>query len=285
MDFARRLRRLAGRARKRYAWLSACFRRLSVLALGVYAANASFFLLLSVFPATMLLIGLLPYTALSADDLRSSLAGLLPKALLPLLDYVTGELFSSNSPALLSVSALTALWSASRGAYSVLRGLNRVFGLREERSYLRLRLRCALFTLLLLPGLLLSAALQLFGRQLAERLDAASLPPLQLLAGLLELRLPLMVLLLGLLMALVYTVLPNHRVRFRKMLPGAGSAAIGWQLFSGVFSYYVNRFGSYSLYYGSLAVIAMTMLWLYICMWILLLGAAVNRSIAARLPR
>ena len=252
-------------------------RELNELELGVYAANASFFILLSLFPGMMLLIGLVQYTPLTPDDLESALTALLPEALLPLLDYMIRELFAENSPALLSISAVAALWTASKGAYSLLRGLNRVFGLRETRSYPLVRLRCTAFTLLLLVALLLTAALHLFSQQLTGKLSRSPLPFLQLLSRLLRLKYWLMTLLLGLFFASVYAVLPNHRTRFLRMLPGALCAAVGWEVFSSLFSYYVNRFGNYSLYYGSLSVIALTMLWLYVCIGIVFLGAVLDR--------
>ena len=259
--------------------LRRAWRELKSLELGVWAANASFFILLSLFPGMLLLSGLIQYTPLTPADLQEALTDLLPQALLPLLDYMIRELFAENSPALLSVSAAAALWTASKGAYSLLRGLNRVFGLRETRSYLLVRLRCTAFTLLLLMALLLTAALHLFSRQLTLRLCRSPLPLLQALAKLLRLKYWLMTLILSLFFAFVYAVLPNHRIRLSGMLPGACFAAIGWELFSGLFSYYVNRFGNYSLYYGSLSVIALTMLWLYVCMGIVFLGAVLNRTL------
>ena len=278
MDFTRRLR---GQLRQLLPALRGLWRRVAAQELGVYAANAAFFILLSVFPGMLLAIGLLQYTPLSADDLRGALEGFFPAALLPLLDYVTQQLFASGSPALLSLSALVALWTSSKGAYSLLRGLNRVYRLRERRSWLLLRLRCTVLTLLLLAALLLSAALHLFGQRLAESLAASPLPLLRLVAALLRMKLPLMAALLSGLFALLYAVLPDHRVRWRDMLPGAFAAALGWQAFSALFSYYVNRFGHYSLYYGSLAAIAVTMLWLYVCLLILFLGAVLNRELSA----
>lgn len=251
-------------------------RRLAALELGVYAANASFFILLSLFPGMMLLIGLLQYTPLTPDDLQAALSSLFPAALEPLLDYMTQELFVANSVALVSFSAVIALWTASKGAYSLLRGLNRVYRLRERRGWLRIRLRCALFTLLLLTALVLTAALHLFGRHLAEELTLSDYAPLRLLGALLRLKYWLMALLLSGLFSLIYTLLPDHVGKPALTLPGAALAAVGWQVFSALFSAYVLRFGNYSLYYGSLSAIAVAMLWLYVCMLILFLGAVLN---------
>ena len=163
-------------------------RQLGSLELGVYAANASFFILLSLFPAMMLLIGIVQYTPLTPDDLQAPLTELVPGALSPLLDYMTQELFAESSGAMLPISAIVALWTASKGVYSLLRALNRVYRLRESRNYFLLRLRCTAFTVVLMVALLLTAALQLFGQHLAETLGSSEFLPLRILAALLRMK-------------------------------------------------------------------------------------------------
>ncbi len=66
------------------------------------------------------------------------------------------------------------------------------------------------------------------------------------------------------------------RVSLLRALPGAAGASLGWLVFSSLFSVYVQHFGSYSVFYGSLAGIAMAMLWLYVCMSILFYGGVLN---------
>ena len=69
-------------------------RRISAYQVPVYAANASFFILLSIFPGMMLLIGLLQYTPVTPSQLSELLSDVAPTALMPLLDYMTQELFA-----------------------------------------------------------------------------------------------------------------------------------------------------------------------------------------------
>ena len=59
-------------------------------------------------------------------------------------------------------------------------------------------------------------------------------------------------------------------------LPGAFASAVLWVLFSRLFSAYAERCGHYSLYYGSLSVMALAMLWFYACMYILFCGGILN---------
>jgi len=75
----------------------------------------------------------------------------------------------------------------------------------------------------------------------------------------------------------MYVYLPARRQRGRQMWLGALVAAVGWEVFSLVFSVYVERFSNLSVTYGSLTSVVVLMLWLYACMYLLFLGAAVNR--------
>lgn len=257
-------------------------RRLAAAEVGVYAANAAFFILLSLFPAMLLLIGLLQYTPLSPDDLQAALSGFLPAALAPLLDYMTQELFVSNSVALLSVSAAVAVWSSSRGVYSLIRGINRVYRLEETRSYFVLRLRSAVDTVLLLLALVVTLILHLFGRQLGQRLDSLGMP---FLSSLLQRNHLFIFFVLTVVFCVFYTRFPSKKQRLLAALPGAAGTAVAWIVFSALFTFYISKTGSYSFYYGSLSVIAMTMLWLYGCMCIFFYGGILNAYVAGVLEK
>lgn len=240
---------------------------------GVYAANAAFFVLLSLFPAMMLLIGLLQYTPLTPTDLQNALSGFVPAALSPLLDYMTQELFVLNSIGILSFSAVFAVWSSSRGVYSLIRGINKVYHVQETRSYIVLRLRSALDTILLLLALIATLILHLFGQELCERLKNVGL---FFLASIFHMNHIFIFIVLVCLFSLFYTRFPNQKQRLSHALPGAVATAFGWIVFSSLFTFYVSKIGNYSIYYGSLSIIALTMLWLYICLCMFFYGGMLN---------
>lgn len=257
-------------------------RRLRLLEVNIYSAYASYFLVLSAFPAMMLVIGALQYTPVSERELQVLLQRILPASLLPLLNYMVEELFAFNSVAALSVSAGTALWMASKGVYSIQLGLNKVYAVRETRGFLRVRLRCVGFTVLLLGTLLVASALHLAGQDWIRRLSRSDDPASRLLLRLIRLKAPLTTVLLALLFLSLYCVFPNRPVRAVSALPGAFSAAVLWMLFTRLFSVYAEKFGHYSLYYGSLSVMALAMLWLYTCMFLLFCGGILNCELERR---
>ena len=75
-------------------------------------------------------------------------------------------------------------------------------------------------------------------------------------------------------------VLPNKRNGFWNSLPGAMFSAVGWAVFSSVYSIYVTHFSRISNIYGSVYAVAISMLWLYFCICILLYGGALNKYVA-----
>ena len=99
------------------------------LQIPVYAANACYFLVLMIFPALLLVMSSLRYTSLSANDLIEVLGTVVPSALMPTVERLIVNTYYNSSGVVISVSAVTALWSSSRGVYGLLTGLNHVYGL------------------------------------------------------------------------------------------------------------------------------------------------------------
>lgn len=257
-------------------------REVSRFQISVYAGNAAFFLLLSVLPLAILLLTLLQYLPVSWTDLTALLAPLIPEALLPLLEGLTAGLTPNRSAALISVSALATLWSASKGMLSLVYGLNAVEEVTETRTWIRRRLLCAAYTLATLAAILLTLLLQVFGQRLLGGLSRCgfSLPEL-VLALLKHLRL-LSTLLLATFFSALYLALPDCKKRWMQVLPGALTASVAWSLFSLAFSYYVNHISNSSALYGGLSLVLFTLLWLYFCLSILYYGAVFNRFLARR---
>lgn len=244
-----------------------------------HAANAGYFIVLSVFPALVLTLSVLRYTSLDAGDLMDLLAGFLPEALLPAAQKLIVTTYAHTSRAMVSVSAVSVLWSASRGIYGLLMGLNTIYGVREDRGYVYTRLISVAYTFAFLLVLLLTLILGVFGEALL-----ASLPPATgglgwFLSEVVDLRFLLMLILQTGLFTAMFTVLPNRKNKLSESFPGAVLAAVGWLIFTRLFSYYVEHFSNYSNVYGSVYALALSMLWLYFCLSIVFYGGALNRML------
>jgi len=250
-------------------------RALARFSIPVWAAGASFFIALSAFPLLALLLAAVRALPFTAADLRELLAGVLPGALLPAAEAVLRDLGNPGTAAL-SLTALAALWSSSSGVYAILKGLNAILGSAETRSWLRRRLTALFYTILLVLAILLTLALQVYGRKLSALLGGARSAWASGLASLLRLRFWFSGAALTLLFMLVFAVFPARRMRLRDVVPGAVFSAAGWLAFSELFSIYVNL-GCGSRFYGSMALQLLTLLWLNVCVSILLYGGVLCR--------
>ena len=251
-------------------------RSLSQLRISLYAANACYFMILSAFPMLILMLNLLRAFGLRADSLTEVLAAFLPQALLPGMEKLVRNTYRASSGAVLSLSALAALWSAGRGLQGLRTGLNSMYRTQEDRGYFYTRWLAVGYTFAFLGVLLLTLILHVFGGQFR-------LPPaLTFLLELPDLRFIVLLLLQTALFTAMYTVLPNRKNRIRDAFPGALLASLGWLIFSDLFSFYVQYAPGYASVYGASYTIAVSMLWLYCCISILLLGGALNYALTLK---
>ena len=133
-----------------------------------------------------------------------------------------------------------------------------------------------LYTVVMLVVVILSLFLNVFGNQLVN-LALHRLPPLQKLAAfVMNFRFLVVWVVLTLLFAAIYAYVPNDKLKFKEQIPGATFAAVVWSIFSWGFSIYVDYSNSYGIY-GSLAIIIIILLWMYFCMYIIMVGAYLNR--------
>ena len=236
--------------------------------------------MLSLFPALVLVLSLLRFTTLTVTDFMELLDGVIPDVLLPSVGRLLNSTFNGATGMLVSLSALTALWSASRGIYGLVMGLDAIFGVEKRRNYLHARLISVVYTFLFVLVLLLTLVLHVFGNTILALLPVEKNSLLRFLTEVIDLRFFLLLFVQTALFTAMYMFLPSRRSRFRECIPGALLSSIGWLVFSDLFSIYVENFDKYANIYGSVYTVALAMLWLYFCISILFYGGALNRFLA-----
>ena len=256
-------------------------RSVAALKIPLHAANAGFFIVLSVFPALLLMLSLLRYTRLEVGDLLELLGSILPEALWDTAQELIISTYQSASASVVGVSAVTALWSASRGIHGLLQGLNAVYGVTESRGYFYARAISLLYTFAFLVVMLLTLGLHVFGSSLIGFLTMIDDPVLIFLVDIIDLRFFLLLILQTLVFTLMFMALPDKPNRFWDSIPGGLLASTGWLIFSDLYSIYVENFSGYANVYGSVYAVALSMLWLYCCLSILFYGGVLNQYLAA----
>lgn len=244
----------------------------------LHAAYAAYFIVLAVFPALVLILSVLRYTGMEVRGLVELLDDILPSTMAEGAEELIYSTYRNSSGAMVGVSAVTALWSASRGIYGLLTGLNAVYGVSENRGYIYTRSISVVYTFVFILILLLTLVLHVFGNSIINLMRQVDNPVVIFFIDLIDLRFFLLLFLQSLVFTLMFMVLPNkRRSRFMESLPGGVLSSLGWLVFSDIYSIYVENFSKYSTIYGSVYGIAITMLWLYCCMSILFYGGALNR--------
>jgi membrane protein len=270
------LRGRPGRAAKWKSTLGRLRREWKRNKLSDAAAALTFYGVLSLFPFLLFIVALagLVIQPAQAQAIIGALGRQVPPAFSQLPYAQLAQLTSGPSRGLLTFSALTALWSATAGVVSLMTALNTAYGVMESRPRwkvygIALGMMLAGAILALLAGLVAVAT-----PVLATRLGA----PWTTLAG--WLRLPLAALMMMILWAALYSVLPDSRQRFKFMTPGSVIGVLVWLAASLGFSFYVSHFGTFGVTYGALGGIIVLLLWMWISSLALLLGAEINAVLA-----
>lgn len=246
--------------------------------IGAYAAQAAYYIMLSCIPFLMLLLSLIKYTPVTKADLLQYMVDFFPSSINPLLTTVIEELYT-KSITLISVTAFMAAWSAARGILAITAGFNSVYDVSETRNYFVLRLRSALYTLLLLLLVVLSLVVLVFGESLHGFCQEKAPFLAEITQYIMSIRFVLFLCVQTALFLFLFRFIPNRKSSLLWQLPGALFTSIGWNVFSYVFSFYLEHFSNMTYMYGSLTTLIIIMLWLYSCMYIMLIGAGVNAYI------
>ena len=246
--------------------------------LSMIAAGAAFFGLLALFPAlaaAVSLYGLLTDPAVVSRH-TEMLSGFIPAEAQAVLDMQLQRVTSASDDALglgAVLALLIALWSASKGVKSLMTALNVVYDERETRGFIKLNFTALLLTLAILavvPIALASIAV------LPALIDRLPLPDLAATAAR-WLRWPLLAAVAVAAIALLYRYAAARRPpQWRWVMGGATVATVLWLVGSALFSWYVSNFGNYNETYGSVAAVAVLMVWFWMSAYAVLLGGEIN---------
>ncbi|WNZ60861.1 YihY/virulence factor BrkB family protein [Myxococcus sp. MxC21-1] len=242
------------------------------------AAALTFYGLLSLFPFLLLTVALagLVIQPSQVEALIGALGREVPPAFSRLLYEQLAQLTSGPGRGLLTLSALVAAGSATAGVRSLMTALNTAYDVTESRprwKLLGMALGMTLAGAVLAP---LAGFIAVAAPALATRLGG----PWATLAG--WLRFPLAALLMMLLWAVLYSVLPDTRQRFKFITPGSVAGVLVWLAASLGFSFCVSRFSTFGITYGALGGIIVLSLWMWISSLALLLGAEINAVLGRR---
>ncbi len=248
--------------------------------IGAYAAQVSFYLLLSLFPLLILLAIVLAQTdLLDIQQLLQMLhdSNIFPDVAIALIESTLTELELPTGS--ISFYIIVVIWSASRGIRAVMNGIHMAFRTREAHNLFLRFLLSFFYTICFVLMLVLFAVLVVFGDSLFSWLSSIFKLSF-LVSGLVRLiryLVPLGFMLI--LYTVLYKFIPAKELRVRDVLPGSLFAALSSFLISHLFSLYTSNFANYSALYGSIAGIIVICTWMFLFSLMMVIGAEINACI------
>jgi membrane protein len=248
-----------------------------------WAAALTYYGILAIFPALLVLVAILGLAGDSATQpLLDNLATVAPGPAQEIFTSAIENLQESQGQAglLLIIGIATALWSASSYVGAFIRASNSIYEVDEGRPFWKLRPIQIAITLFMIVLISIGAVAVVLTGPLAEEvgnvigLGSAAVTAWDIAKW------PVLLLLVSLMFSVLYWAAPNvKQPGFRWLTPGGVVAVLIWIAASAAFAFYVASFGSYNKTYGALGGVIIFLVWLWISNIAILLGAELNAEL------
>lgn len=250
-----------------------------IFALG---AQLAYYMVLSFIPFLMFLMTLVGFSNLNSDTVLNLLSNVMPREAFNLIQSTVIEIVDREQTGLLWISIFLAVWVSSSGFKAVIKGLNKAYGVKETRSYVKLKIISMIYTILLALIVIATLFLFVFGDVIGNFLMKFLEHPEFIYYLWNMIRYVVVILIMILFFMFLYNATPCVRLGWIEVIPGAVVTTLGWISISYIFAYYVNNFSNYSRLYGSLGAVFMFMTWMFITSMILILGGEINAVVAEK---
>lgn len=246
--------------------------------LTLVAAGVTFYLLLAIFPALAAIVsvyGLVTDPAILREQLNL-LETVAPAVGLEVIREQLDQLIARGEGGLslaLILSLCLALWSTNAGMKAMFQALNVAYGEREKRGFVHL----TLLTLGITVGaMILSILFLVVVGAVPVLLDFLRLP--SDVAWLIEfVRWPILLCVMVFCLTVLYRLGPSRRAaRLPWLTWGSVFTAVAWLAVSIGFSWYLANFSSYDRTYGSLGAVIGFLMWVWLSVLVVLIGAELN---------
>ena len=250
--------------------------------LGVWSAALTYFGVLSIFPALLVVVSFLGLLGDSVtDSLLENLEDVAPGPAQEILSNAITNLQGAGSASGVAfvIGIVAAVWSSSGYVAGFMDASNAIYDVEEGRGLTKaLPVRVGLTVVLMVLAAVIAFSVALSGGLAKEVGDVVGLGDSAVDVWNLA-KWPVLLVLVSLLLAILYWGAPNVKMPFRLISPGSLLAVAGWVIASVLFAFYVANFGSYNKTYGALAGPIIFLLWLWITNICVLLGAELNAEL------
>lgn len=242
--------------------------------IAAYSGQSAFFLMLSFFPFLLFFFTLLNWTPLTETDFLMWMSSFIPESFSEALEGFAGEVYASGGGRL-SISMITAVYLSSKAFISLQLGLDDMYQVKENRNFILRRVYSVVYSIIFALALIFLLGVMVFGNKIRNMFFSKFH---HIIGSVIDYRIVICIPVLILFFWVLYVFLPNRKQKIKYQIPGAIFSAAAWMIFSGLFSVYVDKYNNYSSFYGTMTTIALIMVWLYGCMYVLFIGGIINRT-------
>ncbi len=241
-----------------------------------YSAQMAYFFLLSIFPFLILMFAILGKMQFTYDLASMAYMQLVPYEAYEIIDGYIAQLLEANLEAVLPISLVASLITASKAMNALERAFNQAYEVSQPRKYFYGRVIGVLMTTLVMAVLILGLTLPSMGKSFSDFLKEHIVLDYRFQIFFDYGRWLLMIGVFIFVLSVIYTIMPNRKLKLTSVLPGVVITMAGLIALSAGFSFFVKSFSNISFVYGSLGTVITLMLWLYFVGILLMLGAEIN---------
>lgn len=240
-------------------------------------ANAmTFSMILAMCPILIVAIASLRFFDINFSNYIVGLVGAMPVEVRNIINDVVVDVFQTKHVSLLSTSAVIALYSASSGFVSMIRGINRMYNKDVNTGFIVTRILSIILVLIFILLIVISFILVFFGSTISNFL--VSLGVKWFIPSFMHtIILSLLYVSIGVIyIIIIHKLAVDNSIPVKNIIPGAIFIIAAWLIASNVFVFCINNFYRYSLLYGSIGTIFVLTLWINIFCYVILIGSQIN---------
>lgn len=243
----------------------------------ILPGQIAYFLILSIFPLITICGLFMSLFNISFYSVLQFASEILPEQVMNILE----PYLSSNITTNVLLTVVIGFLLASNGPHSIIVAADTLYDIKGQ-NFFRTRIKSIFMTMILLVVFVIMVVGLAFGNTIIRSLlDFGMFENIgiQLYNIYLLFKWPFAFLLIFLCVKLLYTMAPDKQIPSSHVNKGAGFTTICWTIVTLIYSFYINNFSNYDLFYGSLANIIILMMWVYIISYILVIGIAINSDV------
>ncbi|MDD4706491.1 MAG: YhjD/YihY/BrkB family envelope integrity protein [Bacilli bacterium] len=242
--------------------------------IAILPGQLAFFVMLSLVPIITLIGYGASFFGVSIDTIINTLKANFSSGVAEMMiPIISGEVIDLK----LVIMFILMFYIASNGANSIIIISNEIYNVKQS-SWIKRRLKAIFLTIAIVILILFLLLVPAFGTKIIDAVDYFNIK--STLVSILEIMQgPISWVIIFIFIKVIYTISPNKALPSSRLNIGTAFTTVGWVISTELYSYYVNNFAHYDIFYAGLSNIAVLMLWIYLLSYIFVIGISLNSKV------